>query len=49
MSLFSKVDTEVLYKVIGNLNMLLEDENVNVQKRVILSMTQLYKIALHVC
>ncbi|XP_064621596.1 symplekin-like [Lineus longissimus] len=41
-----KVDNEVLYKVIGNLNMLLEDENVNVQKRVILSMTQLYKIAL---
>ncbi|GCB69330.1 hypothetical protein scyTo_0012406, partial [Scyliorhinus torazame] len=42
----SKRDNELLPKLIANLNMLLKDENVNVVKKVILTMTQLYKVAL---
>lgn len=45
---FSKRDTELLLKLIANLNMLLRDENVNVVKKAILAMTQLYKVALQV-
>ncbi|XP_059522097.1 symplekin isoform X2 [Myotis daubentonii] len=41
-----KRDIELLLKLIANLNMLLRDENVNVVKRAILTMTQLYKVAL---
>ncbi|KAM8793978.1 LOW QUALITY PROTEIN: symplekin [Eudromia elegans] len=41
-----KRDTELLLKLIANLNMLLKDANVNVVKRAILSMTQLYRLAL---
>ena len=44
----SKRDIELLLKLIANLNMLLRDENVNVVKRAILTMTQLYKVALQV-
>ncbi|XP_078393700.1 symplekin, partial [Cetorhinus maximus] len=42
----SKRDNELLPKLIANLNMLLKNENVNVVKKVILTMTQLYKVAL---
>jgi hypothetical protein len=38
----------LLLKLIANLNMLLRDENVNVVKKAILTMTQLYKVALQV-
>ncbi|XP_068106179.1 symplekin [Hyperolius riggenbachi] len=41
-----KLDNELLVKLIANLNMLLKDENVNVVKKSILTMTQLYKVAL---
>nr|XP_009668770.1 PREDICTED: symplekin [Struthio camelus australis] len=41
-----KRDIELLLKLIANLNMLLKDENVNVVKKAILTMTQLYKVAL---
>lgn len=44
----SKRDIELLLKLIANLNMLLKDENVNVVKKAILTMTQLYKVALQV-
>lgn len=47
-SLPSKRDIELLLKLIANLNMLLRDENVNVVKKAILTMTQLYKVALQV-
>lgn len=48
LSLPSKRDIELLLKLIANLNMLLRDENVNVVKKAILTMTQLYKVALQV-
>lgn len=41
-----KRDNELLLKLIANLNMLLKDESVNVVKKVILTMTHLYKVAL---
>ncbi|XP_069500751.1 symplekin isoform X2 [Ambystoma mexicanum] len=41
-----KRDNELLLKLIANLNMLLRDDNVNVVKKAILTMTQLYKVAL---
>ncbi|KAM9590922.1 LOW QUALITY PROTEIN: symplekin-like [Morphnus guianensis] len=41
-----KRDIKLLLKLIANLNMLLKDENVNVVKKAILTMTQLYKVAL---
>ncbi|KAM6288742.1 LOW QUALITY PROTEIN: symplekin [Aegotheles albertisi] len=41
-----KRDIELLLKLIANLNMLLRDENVNVVKRAILTMGQLYRVAL---
>ncbi|XP_028823500.1 symplekin-like [Denticeps clupeoides] len=41
-----KRDGELLLKLIANLNMLLKDESVNVVKKVILTLTQLYKVAL---
>lgn len=47
-SIPSKRDIELLLKLIANLNMLLRDENVNVVKKAILTMTQLYKVALQV-
>jgi hypothetical protein len=44
----SKRDNELLLKLIANLNMLLKDESVNVVKKAILTLTQLYKVALQV-
>lgn len=41
-----KRDSELLQKLIANLNMLLKDENVNVVKKSILTMTQLFRVAL---
>uniref|UniRef100_A0AAR2JBN1 Symplekin n=1 Tax=Pygocentrus nattereri TaxID=42514 RepID=A0AAR2JBN1_PYGNA len=41
-----KRDNELLLKLIANLNMLLKDESVNVVKKAILTLTQLYKVAL---
>ncbi|XP_066559838.1 symplekin isoform X1 [Amia ocellicauda] len=41
-----KRDNELLLKLIANLNMLLRDESVNVVKKTILALTQLYKVAL---
>ncbi|XP_030648668.1 symplekin [Chanos chanos] len=41
-----KRDNELLPKLIANLNMLLKDESVNVVKKAILTLTQLYKVAL---
>ncbi|XP_075464882.1 symplekin isoform X2 [Ascaphus truei] len=41
-----KLDNELLMKLIANLNMFLKDENVNVVKKSILTMTQLYKVVL---
>lgn len=44
----SKRDIELLLKLTANLNMLLKDKNVNMVKKAILTMTQLYKVALQV-
>ncbi|KXJ19127.1 symplekin [Exaiptasia diaphana] len=45
-----KKDVELLGKVLGNLVFMLNDENVAVQKRVMLCFTQLYKYALqYIC
>lgn len=41
-----KRDNELLLRLIANLNMLLKDESVNVVKKAILTLTQLYKVAL---
>ncbi|XP_069738617.1 symplekin [Phaenicophaeus curvirostris] len=41
-----KRDIELLLKLVANLNMLLKDENVNVVKKAILTMTQLHRVAL---
>ncbi|KAL0994032.1 hypothetical protein UPYG_G00116950 [Umbra pygmaea] len=41
-----KRDNELLPRLIANLNMLLKDESVNVLKKAILTLTQLYKVAL---
>ncbi|KAI1903748.1 hypothetical protein AGOR_G00030410 [Albula goreensis] len=41
-----KRDNELLLKLIANLNMLQKDESVNVVKKAILTLTQLYKVAL---
>ncbi|XP_035383581.1 symplekin isoform X1 [Electrophorus electricus] len=41
-----KRDSELLLKLIANLNMLLKDESVNVVKKAILTLTHLYKVAL---
>ncbi|KAJ8266595.1 hypothetical protein GJAV_G00132310 [Gymnothorax javanicus] len=41
-----KRDNELLLKLIANLNMLLKDDSVNVVKKAILTLTQLYKVAL---
>lgn len=54
MSLFfcvfcsSKRDNELLLKLLGNLNMVLKDDSVNVVKKAILTLTQLYKVTLQV-
>lgn len=45
---YSKKDIELLSKVQGTLAFMLNDENVAVQKRVMLCVTQLYKYALQV-
>ncbi|XP_076011939.1 symplekin [Genypterus blacodes] len=42
----SKRDNELLLRLIANLNMLLKDESVNVVKKAILTLTQLYKVSL---
>lgn len=44
----SKKDIELLSKVQGTLAFMLNDENVAVQKRIMLCVTQLYKYALQV-
>lgn len=44
----SKRDNELLLRLIANLNMLLRDESVNVVKKAILTLTQLYKVSLQV-
>lgn len=44
----SKRDNELLLKLLGNLNMVLRDESVNVVKKAILTLTQLYKVTLQV-
>ncbi|XP_026778272.3 symplekin [Pangasianodon hypophthalmus] len=41
-----KRDNELLLKLLGNLNMVLKDESVNVVKKAILTLTQLYKVTL---
>ncbi|XP_067941603.1 symplekin-like [Watersipora subatra] len=41
-----KVDGDILSKIIGNLNILLYDENVNIKKKVMLSMGSLYRTAI---
>ncbi|XP_042351036.1 symplekin [Plectropomus leopardus] len=41
-----KRDNELLLRLIANLNMLLKDESVNVVKKAILTLTQLYKVSL---
>uniref|UniRef100_A0A8C2DQ12 Symplekin n=1 Tax=Cyprinus carpio TaxID=7962 RepID=A0A8C2DQ12_CYPCA len=41
-----KRDNELLLRLIANLNMLMRDESVNVVKKAILTLTQLYKVAL---
>lgn len=41
-----KRDNELLVKLIANLNMLMKDESVNVVKKGILTLTQLYKVSL---
>ena len=46
--IYSKVDKDILSKIIGNLNMLLYDENVNIKKKVMLSMGSLYRTAIKV-
>lgn len=46
--LYSKRDNELLLRLIANLNMLLKDEGVNVVKKAILTLTQLYKVTLQV-
>ncbi|KAF6025293.1 SYMPK [Bugula neritina] len=43
-----KVDGEILSKIIGNLNILLYDENVNIKKKIMLSMASLYRTAIKV-
>uniref|UniRef100_A0A3Q3NPL1 Symplekin n=1 Tax=Labrus bergylta TaxID=56723 RepID=A0A3Q3NPL1_9LABR len=45
-NLFHKRDNELLLRLIANLNMLLKDESVNVVKKAILTLTQLYKVTL---
>lgn len=45
---FSRIDSDILSKIIGNINILLYDENVNIKKKVILSMASLYKTAIKV-
>lgn len=44
----SKRDNELLLRLIANLNMLLRDDSVNVVKKAILTLTQLYKVTLQV-
>ena len=46
--LSSKRDNELLLRLVANLNMLLRDESVNVVKKAILTLTQLYKVTLQV-
>ncbi len=48
LCLSSKRDNELLLRLIANLNMLLKDESVNVVKKAILTLTQLYKVTLQV-
>uniref|UniRef100_A0A8C2DXY1 Symplekin n=1 Tax=Cyprinus carpio TaxID=7962 RepID=A0A8C2DXY1_CYPCA len=43
-----KRDCELLLRLIANLNMLMRDESVNVVKKAILTLSQLYKVALQV-
>uniref|UniRef100_A0A3Q2ZJ53 Symplekin scaffold protein n=1 Tax=Hippocampus comes TaxID=109280 RepID=A0A3Q2ZJ53_HIPCM len=43
-----KRDNELLLRLIANLNMLLKDDSVNVVKKAILTLTQMYKVTLQV-
>ncbi len=45
---FSKKDPDVFSKVIANLVILLQDDNVAVSKKVMLSMANLYRLAFQV-
>ena len=45
---FSKVDAEVLPKVIGHLGMFLQGEIIPVQKKAMLVMANVYKVGLKV-
>lgn len=45
---FSKKDPDILPRIIGNLTMMLQDDSVQVAKKVILCMGQIYKIAFEV-
>lgn len=44
----SKKDPELLNKILPCLQILLQDDNVNVQKKVILSLPQVYKVIVKV-
>ena len=46
MFVYSKVDNELLPKVMHNLQRLLSDTSIAVQKRVVQALTQLYKVTL---
>ena len=45
---FSKKDYEILPKVVGSLVILMQDENVAIKKKVILSASSMYKSTLKV-
>lgn len=45
---FSKKDAETIFKVIDNFRFLLYDENINVQKKAILSMINIFKCTIKV-
>ena len=44
----SKTDPDILPRIIGNLTLMLQDDSVQVAKKVILCMGQIYKIAFEV-
>ena len=47
-AVYSKKDPEILPRIIGNLTMMLQDDSVQVAKKVILCMGQIYRIAFEV-
>lgn len=46
--IYSKKDPEVLTKILPCLQMMLEDENVNVQKKVILTLPPVFRVVIQV-